>query len=100
MSLGSSRKSALKLPGLPKNLKKTTKAEQILKIGTSPNESITHFDEKDVQALFSKKKDLAHIDFSSPVFQLESCSFLKEFPETIKEYVLERFNYILCLNLL
>lgn len=91
MSFNSSRKASLKLPGLPKNIKVLTKAEHLLRI--PEREQISIIGEKEVQSIFSKKKDTTHIDFSSPTFQLESCSFLRYFPETTKECVFMKWSY-------
>lgn len=77
------KKSILKLPGAPKSTKKYLKAEQLLKL--NENEIKTTLTEKEIGTILGKKRENTIIDFSSSQFQFEDTSFMKHFPDSIKE---------------
>lgn len=79
-----SKKSQLKLPGLPKE-DKSLRAEVILKL--APNAIVNKLTLSELNILLKKKKPMSVFDFSSPQFELDSVSFLKQCTDTIKMYV-------------
>lgn len=85
MSSIQQKKSILKLPGAPKPSKKYLRADQLLKL--KDNEVKTTLSEKEIGIILGKKRENTIIDFSSSHFQFEDTSFMKNFPDTIKEYV-------------
>lgn len=76
-----SKKTQLKLPGLPKE-EKSLRAESVIKL--APNAVVNKLTSDEIAILLKKRRPFSVFDFSSPQFQLGSIAFLRQCTDTIK----------------